>query len=373
MKRWVILTSWIAMSSASWAQEDNFFAVDNRALSFPSAVTNSTAELANHIYNNFRTDETRARAAYRWVTANIRYDKDSMLYINWSKEYDDKIAATLRRKKGVCDNFASVFTDLLLKMNIPAFVVNGNCRTGGGILAQPHSWAAVKMKEQWLLCDPTWDIGYSNSTRYFLIEPEVFIESHWPFDPLWQLLPYKMGYAEFEKGLSYRHENEPQLNILDSVNAFMSLDKLQQMESAARRMKTSGAAMEAQKNWYGYNQMNIAIAYGEKNMQLYNDAVQELNKASKFFNNFAAYRNDMFVPARPDDEIKKMLQPVKELIQGAKKKAMTIASSKENFQYDPGDLVQKLNALDKKVEDQLQFLQRYIATGPAERQKLFYQ
>ncbi len=372
MKRWVILTFWAAMPFASRAQADNFFSVDNRAAHFPAAVTGSTVELATYIRHNFNSDGARIRAAYRWVTSNIRYDKDSMLYINWSKENDDKIAATLRRRKGVCDNFASVFTDLLLKMNIPAFVVNGSCRTSTGILSQPHSWAAVKMKEDWLLCDPTWDIGYTNSTRYFLIQPAVFIETHWPFDPLWQLLPHPFSYIEFENGMSYPDADKPQLSISDSVNAFMVLDNLQQLESSARRMRAAGTAREAQKNWYGYNQMNIAIVHGERNMLLYNTAVQELNKASKLYNNFAAYRNNMFLPSRPDEEISEMLRPVIEIIYAAKQKATTIASSKENFQYDTGGLVEKLNALEKKAEDQVQFLRRYVATVATERQKLFY-
>lgn len=372
MKWRTLLMLWMVFPFAVQAQPENSFSVDSRAIYFPASVTHSSQSLANYILKNFHTDEGRIRAAYRWVTANIRYDKDSMLSINWSKENDEKIAATLRRKKGVCDNFASLFTDILVKMDMPAFVVSGYCRTTGSIFNQAHSWTAVKLKENWVLCDPTWDINYAQSPRYFLIPPEDFIQSHWPFDPLWQLLPHTVSYQSFERGFAFSNEKGPALNVGDSVRAFAALDQLQQMEAAARRMKAADVRQGAQNNWYAYNQMNIAIIHGERNMQLYNAAVNELNEASKLFNKYAAYRNDLFQPARPDEEIREMLYPVKALILAAKQKTTTIASAKENFQYDTGDLSQKLATLNKKVDEQISFLMRYVSTDVLERQKLFY-
>ncbi len=372
MKRLVFLMLLIAIHPVVNAQATNLSSVDRRAGRFPDTVTTSVEDIANYIRANFNDEESRIRAAYRWVTANLRYDKDSMLSINWSKENDEKIAATLRRKKGVCDNFASLFTAIVVKMNIPSYVVNGHCKTTGSVATQAHSWSAVQLKDNWTFCDPTWDIDYANAPRYFLIPGEEFIYTHWPFDPLWQLIPYTVSYAEFERGIFYEGKNKNVINVSDSVKAFAALDPLQQMESSARRMKVAGAERAAHKNWYAYNQMNIAIIHGERNMQLYNAAVEDMNQASKLFNQYAAYRNNLFQPLRPDDELKKILQPVKDLIQAAWQKATTIASSKENFQYDTSGLVEKINALNKKVEDQVGFLARYVSANATEREKLFY-
>jgi hypothetical protein len=373
MKRLVFYLLFIAVHPVTNAQAINSSFVDGRASRFPDAVTSSVESMADYIRAHFNDDESRIRAAYRWVTSNISYDKDSMLSINWSKENDEKIAATLRRKKGVCDNFASLFTAILVKMNIPSYVVNGHCKTTGSVATQAHSWSAVQLKNRWTLCDPTWDIDYASAPKYFLIPGEEFIYTHWPFDPLWQLIPYTVSYAEFERGTIYGDKNKTFINVIDSVKAFAALDPLQQMESSARRMKASGAERAAHKNWYAYNQMNIAIVHGERNMQLYNAAVQDMNQATKIFNQYAAYRNKLFQPVRPDEEIKNILQPVIELIQSAKQKAATIASSKENFQYDTGGLVERINSLNKKVEEQVGFLTRYVSVNAAEREKLFYQ
>ena len=372
MKYWLTAFALLAASAILKAQDRNTSYVDARATHFPSSATSSTYDMARHIQQHFKEDDEKIRAAYRWITANIRYDEDSMLAINWSKENDEKIAATMRRKKGVCDNFASAFTDILLKMNINSFVVNGLCNTAGSILKQAHSWNAVQLKNKWYLCDPTWDISYTNSPRYFLISPGEFIGSHWPFDPLWQLLPYPVSYIEFERRFTGSEKNKEYFNVADSVNAFIALDNLQQLEASARRMKTNGAGKETLKNWYAYNQMNIAIIYGEKDMQLYNAAVSDLNKASTIFNNFVQYRNNSFIPAREDEEIQSMLQPAKDLILSARNKVGTMGLVKENFQYDTGELKQRLVALEKRLEEQKHFLNRYFAANTAEREKLFY-
>ena len=89
--------------------------VDSRALSIPKADTYSANSIASFVQSNFKTDREKLRGIYTWVINNIRYDTDSMYPINWSMEHAEKISATLRRKRGVCDNYASVFTEIAVK------------------------------------------------------------------------------------------------------------------------------------------------------------------------------------------------------------------------------------------------------------------
>jgi hypothetical protein len=257
-------------------------------------------------------------------------------------------------------------------MHINSFVVNGLCNVGGSILTQAHSWSAVQLGPNWYLCDPTWDITYQTVPRYFLVDPDEFISSHWPFDPLWQLLSHPISFTDFEKGFTRPATNKEYFNVADSLKSFMVLDHLQQMEASARRMKTMGAEKETLKNWYAYNQMNIVIEYSEKARQFYNGAVEDFNKASSLFNHFVQYRNNLFVPAKKDDEIQAMLHPVKDLILSAEQKIAAMQLVKDNFQYDPGELEQRLAALTRRLDEQTLFLNRYLATNMAEREKLFY-
>ncbi len=353
--------------------DDNFAAVDAKAFSFPAVATHSTTAMAKHIQENFTGNKEKIRAAYRWVTANIQYDKDSMLSINWSKNTPDKIAATLRRKKGVCDNFASVFTDVLVKMNINSYVVHGHTNGSRNTSNAAHSWSAVQLDDKWFLCDPTWDAGYNGITRYFLISPQQFIDTHWPFDPLWQLLEYPISHKEFINGFAYAKKNNHYFNAQDSVKTFMELDSLQQLEAIARRMNTAGISDENLRTWYAYNQMNIAIIYGEQDMFLYNAAVADYNKASAYLNDFIRYRNVFFKPEKTAAEISAMLQPVDGLIAAAYKKIAGMGLVKENFQYDTGLLTERLKSLSKKGEEQNKFLKTYVETAAAHREKLFLQ
>src|SRR5665647_1467877 len=193
MKPLLFLCLYICCSPILKGQDFNdFAAIDHKALHIPATETYSTASIAGYVQSNFKTDREKLRAIYTWVITNIRYDTDSMYHINWSMYPEEKISATLRRRKGVCENYAALFTDIALKSGIQSFVVSGYTKQWGSVNRAGHSWCAVYLQQEWFLCDPTWDKDCRGNTKYFLVNPAQFIESHMPFDPLWQLLEYPL-------------------------------------------------------------------------------------------------------------------------------------------------------------------------------------
>ncbi len=339
----------------------------------PKAKTYSADSIARYIQLNYKTEKDKLSAIYSWVITNIRYDKDSMYPINWSLYPQEKIAATLRRKKGVCENYAALFTDIALKCGFRSFVVNGYTRQSGRVNGAGHSWCAVSFEKEWYLCDPTWDAGSSGQVLYFLVNPAQFIQTHIPFDPLWQLLPSPITDQEFRKGFFYSKNEKISYNMEDSINAFFQLDTLQQMEVAADRVKRGGVENERVKNWLAYNQMQIAIVYGEMDMDLYNAAVADLNKANNIFNDYIQYRNNGFMPYKPDATIKSLLEPIVILLSSADLKLNQLGQKFENFQYDTGTIKSRIGKLKVRMQDQQHFLNRYLATNEKERIKMFYQ
>ena len=360
-----VFVSLLLLSCSVMAQPETYVHI-------PQAYTGSSSSLAGYIQKNFKLPSQQIHAAYRWVTSNIKYDKDSMLYINWSTDADEKIAATLRRKKGVCDNFASVFADLLVRMQIPAHTINGLTLQNGRAAKTAHSWVAVKEGSKWLLCDPTWDVNYYSSPIFFLISPREFINTHWPFDPMWQVSSNPISLKDFESGHSADAEQKKFENIDDSIQCFLALNNQQQQEATTRRMKTSEEQPGVLRSWYGYHNMNLAIIYGEQDMNLYNEAVANLNKANHHLNKFLTYRNNFFKPLKPDEEIKEMLEPVKPAIANAFKKIEGMGRVKENFQYDTVEIKQRLKNTEKKLEQQKDFLQRYLGAVSEQRKQAFY-
>lgn len=349
-------------------QQDNAFAGSY----IPSSQTYSTAAIAGYVQSNLTSDRDKMSAIYSWVTANIRYDKDSMYNINWGVDEHTKAASTLRRRKGVCENFATVFTDIVSKCGIPAFTVTGYTNESGNIKRAGHSWSAVQLNNEWLLCDPTWDAGADNHANWFLISPVHFIETHMPFDPLWQLLPQSLSQKEFDRGNYYKKKDAAVWNIADSVDSFLQLDSLQQLEASSRRILQAGVENDMVKYWRHYINMKIAIVYGDQDMNLYNGAVADLNKATAIFNAFVQYRNNRFIPAKPDAELNAMLRPINGLLANARKKIKHIGDMVENFQYDTGGLKERLDRQAAKTAEQQSFLQLYVASAIANRDKLFY-
>ncbi len=338
----------------------------------PVNETYSTASIAAYVQANFKTDKEKVQAIYLWVTTNITYDKDSMYNINWGPDPQTKITASLRRRKGVCENFAGIFTDIVLKCSIPSFVVTGYTTESGSVRRTGHAWSAVYLDNEWLLCDPTWDAGRGNNANYFLISPSEFIQSHIPFDPLWQLLPYPLPQRQFSKRNFYAKKDDVPLNVIDSVKAFMMLDSVHQMEASLLRMRQAGLHDDMVKTWQAYINMKIAIAYEDKDMNGYNAAVADLNRATVIFNNFVEYRNTRFTPIKPDVEISTLLDPIKLILLSANKKLDNIGQSVENFQYNTESIKKSISALTIKVQEQQHFLKQYIQSSLADRGKLFY-
>jgi hypothetical protein len=374
MKRWLLLYFFAYAATGLHAQGFNEFStVDGKALAIPSSQTYSTSAIADYIKSSFQSDKERLRAAYAWVTANIKYNTDSMYSINWGGDPERKITAALRRRKGVCENYAAIFNDIAMKSGIQSFVVTGYTKQSGFIVRSGHCWCAVYVDNEWFFCDPTWDEGFRTNARYFLVSPNEFLNTHMPFDPLWQLQQYPLTQQEFNRGFSHSKKNLLAFNYLDSVKAFLQLDELHQLEASSRRMKEAGIITDLQKNWLSYTKMKIAIFYEDDDMNLYNSAVDDLNQASTIFNAYVQYRNNRFIPQKRDDEINSMLDPIAAKISSALEKVNKIGRMSQNFQYDTGELSNRLSALTKRVQEQQDFLKRYIASNVADRGKLFYQ
>lgn len=337
------------------------------AIHVPDTSSQSAEALATYIMGRYETPKIQLHAIYSWITANIRYNDDSSYYFNRVADYNTKIAATLRRRKGVCENYADLLADLASKIGLTTQVIYGYpVGTGAERRNTGHAWCAINLNEEWWLFDPTWDATHQDGFQYYMISPSIFIQTHIPFDPLWQLL---------DKPVNFRNtttKNKTVFHYKDSIKAYLQMDSIQQYLAIERRMRDAGATSELFKLWQRYNRMNIAILAGERDMELYNDAVDKLNLATGIFNSFVEYRNNGFIPQKPDEMIRTMLEPVGELIAEANKKLDEIGLLIENFQYNTEGIRKQLHSLGKHSEEQKAFLKKYLAATPGERPQLFY-
>lgn len=295
-----------------------------------------------------------------------------MYVINTDKDSLSKITNALRRRKGVCENFAAIFNDIVSKCGIPCYEISGYTKQYGSIDKTGHTWCVVYTDKQWLFCDPTWDVGYNNQAKYFLIRPAAFIESHMPFDPLWQLLDHTVTHKEFYTGNNFSKKGKPYINFTDSLHAYLEMDEPGKLGSALNRMNQAGTPNELVRTRIVYIQMKLGIIRQDIIVKIYNAAAQDFNNANNILNDFIVYRNNKFIPSKTDIEMSTLLLPADDLVIKASQKITDLESIPDNFQYDPEELKSRIDALSARLKEQKDFLKKYLAAIPSERDKLFY-
>lgn len=205
----------------------NFEKVDTKVRNYPrfSKVEN----LANQIKKDFSSDEDKVRAAFIWLTKNIRYNlkilynpKKRSYSFSYSSEQeklqkqqavmDKLVAATFRNKTGVCEEYAQSFKKICDLLNIEATVISGNVRNDANDIGKVtddtnHAWNAVKLNNKWQILDATWAAGHEYNRRWIRAYNEYFynipkdkiFKTHFPEDRVWVLRFGRMSKEEFYK------------------------------------------------------------------------------------------------------------------------------------------------------------------------------
>jgi len=342
------------------------------SVDIPRLLTTTTSDIASYIKNNYNTDLERTRAIYTWITTNIRYSTDSANSINMRDDKDAKITFALRRRKGVCENYAAIFNDIALKIGLTSFVVSGYTKQGGTIDKEGHSWCTVLIDKDWHLFDPTWDEGREMDFKYFMMPPSEFITTHMPYDPQWQLLNYPITQQQFENSNSYKNKQTSFFNYADTINAFLQMDSLHQLQSSISRIQREEISNKLVKDNFNYLKMHVEIINQDKDVDLYNSSVAGMNDATVILNNFILYRNNKFIPEKTDTEIQTLLDGIDSKLQLAIKNLDEIDRSKATFTIGTQHVRDRIQALVKRIKDQKDFVAMYTATEKNTRQALFY-
>lgn len=187
--------------------------IDDHALSAPAEAESSIEDLARYLCGPAKSDEERARAIYRWIGANIRYDVAGTTGPRRCRTPEEVLA----EKRGVCSGYSALFSSLCEHSGLEVVVIRGHAKGYGYSVGSQipeetnHAWNAVLIDGEWRLVDSTWGAGAVDPEEgfvqrfedfYFLTPPEELVWTHLPEDPSWQLLDSPMSKEEFE-GLAY--------------------------------------------------------------------------------------------------------------------------------------------------------------------------
>ena len=233
--RLVILLIFFTISNHIYANEywkKDYSKID----SFAVAVKRTTDinKLAIKLTQNYLTDVEKYRSIFTWIAHNISYDCEALK--NPALRETDPIKV-IKNKKAVCAGYSNLFLKLCESANLQCTTINGWSKHKediGKILSEKsnHSWNAIKIQNEWFLCDVTWGAGSTSEDTgvftfkfkdyYFCTPPLLFSYNHLPEDKQW-LLGVELSREEFTNNPHYYPEAinlnirdlEPNIGILD--------------------------------------------------------------------------------------------------------------------------------------------------------------
>ncbi|NVO20807.1 MAG: hypothetical protein HXX13_13990 [Bacteroidetes bacterium] len=375
-----LLVFCIQLGVAQTTTKNDYSSIDKKSLLIPDSLTRSTSGISTYVNANFSTDKEKVRAIFIWIASNIQYDVDNMFAINFYEKQEEKVSKPLKLKKGICENFAALFTDICLKSGIKSCVIEGYTKQNGFTDYIPHAWCAALIDNHWFLFDPTWGSGYIKdgkfvkkiSNDYFLVEPTVLIKSHMPFDYLYQFSNFIVTNQEFYEGNTTQNKSKPFFSYEDSLREFEKLTYVEQLKSSANRIERNGIKNSMIFDRLQHLKLEIEQDRQDRIVSLYNTATVDYNNGINSLNEFINYRNRQFTPKKADPEIQAMLDSADVSLKAAKSKLNLIINPDVNIK---ALILQSIGAIDDAnthLKEQQNWLTEYFSKGKSGRKSMFY-
>ena len=371
MKALVIFVCIIYTATIAQGQSFEYTETDRIALNIPENQSGTTKDIAAYLGKHLNSDSKKVRAIYTWVTNKIKYDRDSLHLVILDEDNDQRVTYALKRRRGVCENFAAIFTDLCIKSGIPSYAIEGYTKQGGAIDRSPHVWCAAFTDGEWFMYDPTWDAGFISKgyftsriqTNYFKIAPANFLQNHLPFDPLFQFVDNPINYKEFRAGNRPFPDAKKYFNYTDSIKQYQVSDSLLRYLAVFDRIANYGWPARMIDIKLKRIKLEIEVICQDRDITFYNLAVADYNNALAIFNEFVTYRNNRFFPLKKESEVATMFSSIKKKIVSANERLDEVNKSKATLTLDTGDIKKKLNDLSLKIKEQQDFFKNYLSSS----------
>jgi hypothetical protein len=364
----------------SHAQDKNDYAkVDKIILSLGSTV-NKTDDVANFIIANFKTEEERIRAVFMWTASNLTYDIENMFAINFYEKREEKVLKAMKSKMGICEHYASIFSEIAAKSGIRNYIIEGYTKQNGVTDYMPHAWNAALINNQWFLFDATWGSGFVENDLfvkkinefYFMMNPTTIIKSHMPFDMLWQFVNYPVTNKEFYADKVNQDSSKTYFNYVDTLAKYELQSELERLNGIASRIERNGIRNSMSYDRLAHVRQEIEAYSQNKTANSYNTASKEFNDAINLFNAFIDYRNKQFTPKKTDAEIQKMLDASIAKMNVTKKHLADITNPNESVVVLISSLNKSIIDSEQRIKEQQDFLKLYFAKNTEGRKMMFY-
>jgi Transglutaminase-like superfamily len=359
-------------------QRKNKLNFDNIIINIPDSLTSSSQDIANFIDSEYTTQDSKIQALYIWITKNIDYNIESMYSFN--NDTIGIISKTLKTRKGICYNYASLFSDISNRLGIKSIVITGYTKIGKRISYNPHSWCATMIDSSWFIFDPTWGSGRILHTHYikqideyyYKMLPNIAIQTHMPFDPLFQFLNYTISNNDF-CGIGRKDKYDKVFfNFNDSLKVFENLPNNEQLIYSKRRMENNG--VNSYLIFTIINQIRQEIENMEYNRMIdeYHMALNSYKLGIYQFNRFIDSRNNHFSKFENDSILSQTLDSVKISFNLSIDYLKCIDNPNQDIQKLMDNIYKSIESNMLSFKVQRLFLDLYLKTPKNYRKSLFY-
>lgn len=188
----------------------------NKIAKQASREDKSWTKVARLIDDSCKSELEKVYTIYTYIGEYYKYDLRRLKLI-YKREIKRELylSEVIKKKKGVCGDFANLFVTLCDSMDIGCFRVSGYSKTMN--LFHPvrknyynHSWNVVRIDGKWYPVDVTFGIRHFTKKKwdrdqinynFLLTDPVLFGKFHLPADPAFQLVRDERSYKDFR----YRH------------------------------------------------------------------------------------------------------------------------------------------------------------------------
>ncbi|MTK53403.1 transglutaminase domain-containing protein [Paludibacter sp.] len=378
MRIYLFILILIGYSLSAQAQND-YSSVDKIALQLAEADSHKTDDIARYINTHFNTPDDKAWAIFCWITHNIAYDVENMYKANLYQNTNEIVERTLNTRKGICMSYTELFNAIAAKTGLKAFAVQGYTKQNNKVDILPHAWNAVLIGSEWYLIDATWGAGYIQNGKFvrhiengnFKANPHQLINTHIPFDPLWQMLDYTVTNQDFYDGKT-GPANKKTFNYKDSLSEYQTLPESKQLSDAARRVEANGVKNAMIYEHLQHLHQQLEYLHNYKMTDLFNKAVAHYNNGIALLNQFINYRNNQFNPKKEEKEIRQMVESVSIELSASQSQLNEIQKPDAQTAASLAQLNKSLEQATAGMNEQKAFVDKYFKTGKLFRKTLFY-
>ncbi|MFN8257242.1 MAG: transglutaminase domain-containing protein [Bacteroidales bacterium] len=300
MNRIFLVLSIIFIYSIAFGQSPDYGKIAKYVTQTPAGVVNSTSSLSKYLVKPYDNEISKFASIYYWVARNIRYNdemaKNPILYFEVKEIVDD----VMRTKSGVCQHFAELVAELSQLAGLKVYVVDGYTKENGKLVNLSHAWNVVEISGKLYISDATWANALIKSRKnndfpetYFLMEGEEAIESHMPFDPIWQLLNSPLSYDAFD-GTKTKQDIWGYFAYNDSISNYTRLDFIGKQRATIGRMTRNGTYNPVVKKEFNLKQSNLKTALNNIEILRFNEGIKEYNEGMSFVNQYIRLKNKGF-------------------------------------------------------------------------------